>query len=192
MARYSESHESGRAFIADGMEVKAQRRRAHERHVVTQAGQAPARTYDADMRESASVAHIYGQNLVAAESLTAGAGAWTYSPETLKPTADRELAMGLNRFVIHTSVHQPVRRQDSRPRPGTLRPVVHAPRNLGGTGASPGPLTWRAAPTCSSRASSWPTSFTTTARIPTSRPCSAPIRPTSPPATTSITSTPTR
>jgi hypothetical protein len=70
----------------------------------------PGRTsgqFDADVRESASVAHIYGQNLVAAESLTAGSGAWTFSPETLKPTADREMAMGLNRFVIHTSVHQP-------------------------------------------------------------------------------------
>ena len=54
------------------------------------------------------MAHIYGQNLVAAESLTAGSGAWAWSPETLKPTADKELAMGLNRFVIHTSVHQPV------------------------------------------------------------------------------------
>jgi hypothetical protein len=63
--------------------------------------------YDADVRESAAVAHIYGQNLVAAESLTAGSGAWSFSPETLKPTADRLLAMGLNRFVIHTSVHQP-------------------------------------------------------------------------------------
>lgn len=67
--------------------------------------------YGVDIRESASVAHIYGQNLVAAESLTAygGArGAWSWSPETLKPTADTELAMGLNRFVLHTSVHQPV------------------------------------------------------------------------------------
>ena len=54
------------------------------------------------------MAHIYGQNLVAAESLTASRGAWSWSPETLKPTADKELAMGLNRFVIHTSVHQPV------------------------------------------------------------------------------------
>jgi hypothetical protein len=65
----------------------------------------------ADIRESASVAHIYGQNLVAAESLTAmgmGGKAWSYSPETLKPTADLELANGLNRFVIHTSVHQPL------------------------------------------------------------------------------------
>jgi hypothetical protein len=26
----------------------------------------------------------------------------------LKPTADIEMAMGLNRFIIHTSVHQPV------------------------------------------------------------------------------------
>ena len=64
--------------------------------------------YNADIRESASVAHIYGQNLVAAESLTGSFGAWSWSPETLKPTADKELAMGLNRFVIHTSVHQPV------------------------------------------------------------------------------------
>jgi len=44
---------------------------------------------------------------VAAESLTAGSGAWSFSPETLKPTADRLMSMGLNRFVIHTSVHQP-------------------------------------------------------------------------------------
>ena len=64
--------------------------------------------YDADIRESASVAHIYGQNLVAAESLTAAMGPWAWSPATLKPTADKELAMGLNRFVIHTSVHQPL------------------------------------------------------------------------------------
>src|SRR3984893_4406525 len=64
--------------------------------------------YNADIRESASVAHIYGQNLVAAESLTAASGPWAWSPSTLKPTADKELAMGLNRFVIHTSVHQPL------------------------------------------------------------------------------------
>jgi hypothetical protein len=64
--------------------------------------------YDADIRESASVAHIYGQNLVAAESMTASSGAWAWSPATLKPTADKEMAMGLNRFVIHTSVHQPL------------------------------------------------------------------------------------
>ena len=109
MARYSESHESGRAFIADGMEVK----RAAAIPMSAMWTQLPGVNneqygYNADIRESASVAHIYGQNLVAAESLTASSGAWSWSPETLKPTADKELAMGLNRFVIHTSVHQPV------------------------------------------------------------------------------------
>jgi len=106
MGRYTESHENGRAFIGDGMNVK--RNAAVPMSAMWTAGpnQATER-YDADVRESASVAHIYGQNLVAAESLTAGSGAWSFSPETLKPTADRLLAMGLNRFVIHTSVHQP-------------------------------------------------------------------------------------
>jgi len=106
MGRYSESHESGRAFIGDGMEVKRNAAVPMSAMWTARPGQT-SEQYDADVRESASVAHIYGQNLVAAESLTAGSGAWTFSPETLKPTADRELAMGLNRFVIHTSVHQP-------------------------------------------------------------------------------------
>lgn len=109
MGRYSESHESGRAFIGDGMEVK----RNATIPMSAMWTQAPGVNseqygYNADIRESASVAHLYGQNLVAAESLTAFSGGWSWSPETLKPTADKELAMGLNRFVIHTSVHQPL------------------------------------------------------------------------------------
>ncbi len=109
MGRYSESHEVGRAIIADGMDVK---RTADVPMSAMWTGRQPF-NWNSDIRESASVAHIYGQNLVAAESLTAASGAFTFSPETLKPTADAELAMGLNRFVIHTSVHQPV--SDKRP-----------------------------------------------------------------------------
>jgi hypothetical protein len=112
MKRYSESHESGRALIADGMDVK------RTAAVPMSAMWTPnpfinggdQTGYQADIRESASVAHIFGQNFVAAESLTAlgiPAVAWSYSPENLKPTADLELASGLNRFVIHCSVHQP-------------------------------------------------------------------------------------
>jgi hypothetical protein len=109
LGHYGESHEEGRAFIGDGMEVK----RRNDVPMAAMWTQRPGVNedqygYDADIRESASVAHIYGQNLVAAESLTAASGAWAWSPETLKPTADKELAMGLNRFVIHTSVHQPL------------------------------------------------------------------------------------
>lgn len=109
MARYSESHEGGRAFVADGMEVKRTAAVPMSAMWTQRPGVDKEQYgYNADIRESASVAHIYGQNLVAAESLTAGSGAWAWSPRTLKPTADKELAMGLNRFVIHTSVHQPL------------------------------------------------------------------------------------
>ncbi len=104
MGRYSESHEQSRSLIADGMEVKRSADIPMGAMWVPDGGP----TRDADIRESASVAHIYGQNLVAAESFTTSVGAWTWSPETLKPAADRELADGLNRFVIHTSVHQPL------------------------------------------------------------------------------------
>src|SRR6185503_17651525 len=107
MGRYTESHESGRALIADGMEVK-RNADVPMSAMWTPGPGFPSTRYEADIHESASVAHIYGQNLVAAESLTAIGTAWAWSPETLKPTADLELASGLNRFVIHTSVHQPV------------------------------------------------------------------------------------
>lgn len=110
MKRYSESHENGRVYIADGMDVK--RKAAIPMSAMWTAGGSSTSMAQADIRESASVAHIYGQNLVAAESLTAIGfgpnGAWSYYPGNLKPTADLELANGLNRFVIHTSVHQPV------------------------------------------------------------------------------------
>jgi hypothetical protein len=105
MGRYTESHEGGRAFIGDGMEVK---RRADIPMSATwlEGPGRPSKYHDADVRESASVAHIYGQNLVAAESLTVYRNAWAFSPETLKSTADRMMSNGLNRFIIHTSVHQ--------------------------------------------------------------------------------------
>jgi hypothetical protein len=113
MKRYSESHEDGRALIADGMEVK--RTAAIPMSALWTPNpfinQNDQTKHTVDIRESASVAHIYGQNLVAAESLTAlgiGGTAWSYCPENLKPSVDLELASGLNRFVIHCSVHQPV------------------------------------------------------------------------------------
>src|ERR1035437_3065234 len=109
MGHYGESHESGRAFVADGMEVK----KFNEVPMSAMWTQVPGVNneqfgYNADDRESASVAHIYGQNLVAAESMTAAAAPWAWSPSTLKPTADQEFLNGINRFVIHESAHQPL------------------------------------------------------------------------------------
>ncbi len=110
MGHYGESHEAGRAFVADGMEVK----KFNEVPMSAMWTQLPGVNKvqygaNADIRESASVAHIYGQNLVAAESMTAsGAASWAWSPATLKPTADAEMLAGVNRFVIHESAHQPL------------------------------------------------------------------------------------
>jgi hypothetical protein len=109
MKHYGESHESGRAFVADGMEVK----KFNEVPMSAMWTQTPGVNnptfgYNADDRESASVAHIYGQNIAAAESMTAAAAPWAWSPATLKPTADQEFLNGINRFVIHESAHQPL------------------------------------------------------------------------------------
>lgn len=109
LGHYGESHEMGRALVADGMEVK----KLNEIPMSAMWAQRPGvnnELYDcnADDRESASVAHIYGQNLAAAESLTASAAPWAWSPATLKPTADQEFLNGINRIVIHESAHQPL------------------------------------------------------------------------------------
>lgn len=118
LGRYSESHEAGRAFTGDGMDVK----RTSQVPMSAMWSSAPwlSRTpegdydrsvYVADCRESASVAHIYGQNIAAAESFTEWGGQsddYQCSPESLKAVADLELASGINRFVIHESAHQPV------------------------------------------------------------------------------------
>ncbi len=109
MGHYGESHEGGRALIADGMEVK----KLDDIPMSAMWTQVPGVNkeqygYNADDRESASVAHIYGQNLAAAESMTASAAPWAWSPATLKPTADSEFLNGINRFMIHESAHQPL------------------------------------------------------------------------------------
>lgn len=111
--RYTESHEHGRLYVADGMQVK--RSAAIPMSAIWASG-ADLQPCDnvmaaADLRESSSVAHLYGQNIVAAESFTVVGfpnNAWTFSPESLKPYADYAFANGLNRVVVHTSPHQPI------------------------------------------------------------------------------------
>jgi hypothetical protein len=68
----------------------------------------PRPTYVGDMKGAASVAHVYGQNIVAAESLTAAMSPWAFAPRDLKSFIDLEFVTGVNRPVIHTSVHQPL------------------------------------------------------------------------------------
>ena len=110
MRQYGESLERERPTLGDGMAMKHRADVPMGAFWVRRAPNEAMPNYAADLRESASVAHVYGQNLVAAESLTANSSTtgWIDSPRTLKPTADQMMVLGLNQFVIHTSVHQPV------------------------------------------------------------------------------------
>ncbi len=68
------------------------------------APKAPAATTGSgDIDPSAS--HVYGKKLVAAEAYTGGG---YESPNTLKKIGDYWFAQGINRFVFHTSAHQPL------------------------------------------------------------------------------------
>ncbi len=68
---------------------------------------APRPTLLGDIRGAASVAHLYGKPVVAAESFTSGLAPWAFAPADLKRVVDLEFVNGVNRPVIHTSVHQP-------------------------------------------------------------------------------------
>lgn len=115
LGRYTEAHEGGRVYPVDGMDVKRTAAVPMSAMWVvapwlgrTPDGDVVRSGYMSDCQESASVAHVYGQNIAAAESLTAwGNVQYSYSPENLKAVADLELACGINRFVIHESAHQP-------------------------------------------------------------------------------------
>lgn len=108
LGHYSESQEDHRAFVADGMQVKKYSEVPMGAFWAQKLGDFKEEfDYNADDRESASVAHIYGRNIAAAESMSGGNPPWSWYPAVLKPVADQELVNGINRFAIHESSHQP-------------------------------------------------------------------------------------
>ena len=105
---YGEALEFRRPSLGDDMEMRSRTDVPMGAMWAFAEKDGPNPTYVADVRGAASVAHIFGQNLVGAESMTAGPPAWTWSPNSLKRIADMELALGVNRFEIHESTHQPL------------------------------------------------------------------------------------
>ena len=75
--------------------------------------------------EAASLAHVNGQPIVAAEAFTAENNeGWKQHPASMKNQGDWALAVGINKFVYHTFAHQPF---DTSLKPGmTMGPYgVH-------------------------------------------------------------------
>jgi len=64
-----------------------------------------------DMLGAASVAHVFGKRFVACESMTSANEPWVFCPGNLKPYMDLAFVLGINRPVVHTSVHQPVEKK---------------------------------------------------------------------------------
>lgn len=65
--------------------------------------------YSFSMRLAASLAHVHGRPIAAAEAFTAGPplGRWLDSPGSLKRVGDLAWTEGINRFVFHRYAHQP-------------------------------------------------------------------------------------
>ena len=106
MRTYQEALEDRRAYFGDDMQMRqyADVPMAAMWSFAPDAG--PRMSFQADNRGAASVANIYGKPFVAAESFTGGS--YPTNPKTLKHVADVELVNGINRFVVHTSAHQPL------------------------------------------------------------------------------------
>ena len=105
---YGEALENGRPSLGDDMLMRSHADFPMAAMWAVPRGTRPRANFLADMKGAASVAHLYGQNIAAAESLTSILMPWASAPADLRQVIDLEFATGVNRPVIHTSPHQPV------------------------------------------------------------------------------------
>ena len=119
-----ESQENGRVFVTDGMSIKRHAdvpMAACWAKVDRPTSHSTIPVAVADMRESASLSHLYGGQWVATESFTADGwedNAYTFTPERIKWLADTEFASGINRIFVHESSSQPL--DDCKPGLGLM------------------------------------------------------------------------
>lgn len=61
------------------------------------------------IKQTVSIAHVLGKNIVAAESFTSTPenGKWQNTPYRVKRTGDYAFVYGINKFIFHTYTHQP-------------------------------------------------------------------------------------
>jgi hypothetical protein len=106
---YAEAVGTNRPTLADGLQDKGRADIPMGEFWTPAEGETEGRNYVADVREAASAGHIYGRQIVAAESFTSRPNVvpWGEGPFELKALGDRNLARGINRIVFHTSDHQP-------------------------------------------------------------------------------------
>lgn len=114
MTYYAEALEDGRPSLGDDLAMRAAADVPMGAMWTFSPDDGPRPTYVADLKGAASVAHVYGRAWTGSEAFTSFDSPWSWTPRTLKHIADLQLSLGVTRFCIHTSPHQPV----AAPSPG--------------------------------------------------------------------------
>lgn len=108
LTSYAEALEDKRPQLGDDLAMRARADVPMGAMWCFDPADGPAPTYVADLKGAASVAHVWGRRHVGAEAFTAFTTPWSFSPRRLKHVADLQLTLGVTRFCIHTSPHQPM------------------------------------------------------------------------------------
>jgi hypothetical protein len=108
MSYYAEALEDGRPQLGDDLAMRSHADVPMGAMWTFDAEAGPRPTYVADLKGAASVAHVHGKRWTGAEAFTSFDRPWASSPRSLKHVADLQLALGVTRFCIHTSPHQPL------------------------------------------------------------------------------------
>lgn len=114
MIYYAEALEDGRPQLGDDLAMRSHADVPMGAMWTFDAAAAPRPTYVADLKGASSVTHVYGKTWTGSEAFTSFGDPWSWSPQNLKHVADLQLALGVTRFCIHTSPHQPL----AAPAPG--------------------------------------------------------------------------
>ena len=108
MLYYAEALEDGRPSLGDDLAMRAAADVPMGAMWTFRPDAGPRPTYVADLKGAASVAHVHGKKWVGSEAFTSFDNPWSWTPRTLKHIADLQLSLGVTRFCIHTSPHQPL------------------------------------------------------------------------------------
>lgn len=114
MTYYAEALEDGRPQWGDDLAMRAAADVPMGAMWTFDPASGPRPTYVADLKGASSVAHVHGRTWTGAEAFTSFGDPWGWMPSNLKHIADLQLALGVTRFCVHTSPHQPA----STPPPG--------------------------------------------------------------------------
>lgn len=107
MRYYAEALEDGRPQLGDDLAMRSHADVPMGAMWTFDPEAGPRPTYVADLKGAASVAHVHGKEWTGSEAFTSFDRPWASSPRSLKHVADLQLALGVTRFCIHTSPHQP-------------------------------------------------------------------------------------